>query len=73
MPKSPCAHLERQPDFSLSGVLSSRITNGHGDTQVILTGFCQNCFFMSYINRDLAKIPLLWENKELDNRGERKE
>lgn len=55
MSKSPCAHLQRQPDFSLSGVLSARITNRPRDTQVILTGFCWNCFFMSYINRALTK------------------
>lgn len=39
MPKSSCAHLERQLDFSLSEVLSVRITHSHEDTRISLPRF----------------------------------
>lgn len=53
MPKSPCAHLERQPDSSLSGVLSARIRNRHRDAQLDLVEVVSLCA----ISRALTKIP----------------
>lgn len=54
-----CAHLERQPDFSLSGVILVRITHRHRNIQVILPEFGWSCFFFHELYKhSFNKIPI---------------
>lgn len=64
MPKSSCAHLERQLDFSLSGVLSVSITHRHKDTRVILPRFGENCCFYELYKQSFNKNPTATGKKE---------